>query len=370
MDCTAVQTLDDIDNDFLWKDYTYFSSQSSIVIQHFSDFVDFIEDSLGSLNDYNVLDIGSNDGSLLLQFKDKGASVVGIDPSDTVIKEAKRKGIKTHHGLFNLESANNKLKNQKFDIITAFNVFAHSADMTGMLSGVKQLLSSKGYFMFEVQYLSDISKKHIMGTFFHEHMIHYSYYSARRFLEGQNLRIINYQRNDIQNGSIVFIACHDSHAHSSPLFDISALDKLEKEEKSLGLDSDKWSDAFISKQQEIKSNCQDFLSINKIKSLAGYGAARSGPTLCIQYGLDGFINKLFDDHPSKTNNYSPYQNIFVEPTKNLNAIDYPYCVILAYIHYKPIIASNTQYLKDGGMFLLLWPFFAVVNKENYDVFLK
>ena len=242
--------------------------------------------------------------------------------------------------------------------------------MASMLSGVKQLLSPDGYFMFEVQYLSDISTKHIMGTFFHEHMIHYSYYSARKFLESQNLRIINYQRNDIQNGSIIFIACHDSHANSSQLFDPSALDELEKEEKSIGLDSDKWSDEFIRKQQEIKSNCIDFLTINKITSLPGYGAARSGPTLCIQYGLDGFINTLFDDHPSKINNYSPYQNILVEPTKNLNAIDHPYCVILAYIHYKPIIASNIQYLKDGGKLLLLWPSFAVVTKNNYNAFLK
>ena len=92
MDCTAVQTLDDIDSKFLWKDYTYFSSQSSVVIQHFSEFVESIENSLGSLSDCNVLDIGSNDGSLLLQFKDKGASVVGIDPSDTVIKQAESKG--------------------------------------------------------------------------------------------------------------------------------------------------------------------------------------------------------------------------------------------------------------------------------------
>ena len=178
--CSAVQTNDDIDSDFLWKDYTYFSGQTLKILSHFDEFCNYITKNF-EIQNKCILDIGSNDGSLLKRFQSKGFRVQGIDPAKTVVEEAKKNGIPTELGLFNKQNSEKYFKNKQYSLITAFNVFAHSHEMQNMAETIVKLLSDEGIFCFEVQYLVDIVKEKYIRTFFHEHMIHYSYASAKNF---------------------------------------------------------------------------------------------------------------------------------------------------------------------------------------------
>ena len=209
-DCTAVQTNDDIDPNFLWDGYTYFSGQTKKILEHFNDFAFDITDNYFKDQTISVLDIGSNDGSLLECFARNGHSVTGVDPAETVVSKAHEKGISTHLGLFTHELATQKLSKSSYNLVTAFNVFAHSSDMESMIRGVEYCLDENGLFCFEVQYLGAIAKKNILGTFFHEHMIHYSLSSADNFISKNGLQIIDYRVNNIQNGSIIFICSKTS----------------------------------------------------------------------------------------------------------------------------------------------------------------
>lgn len=365
--CSAVQTNDDIENDFLWKDYTYFSGQTKKIIEHFNDFSKYILKNY-TIKNKSILDIGSNDGSLLKQFKSNGFSVQGIDPADTVVNEARRNGIPTELGLFNEKNCKEFFPNKKFDIITAFNVFAHSQEMQNMAKTVFNLLTEDGIFCFEVQYLVDIINKNILGTFFHEHMIHYSYQSANNFLGQFNLEIIDYQRNNIQHGSIIFIAAKKGSLSNKK--NKVKLNELIDNEEKLGLLSTEWSSTFFKNIINTREKVKNFIDENSIKedSLAGYGAARSGPTIAIQFEIDKYIGTLFDDHKSKKNMYAPFKSLKVKETKFLSYEKYPHTVILAYIHYKQIIKNHLEYLRNGGSFIILWPYFRVINKENYSIY--
>ena len=116
----------------------------------------------------------------------------GFDPASTVANVARKEGIPTIISLFDESSAKLNLGDKKFELITAFNVFAHSEDMDSMIKAVKNHLTDDGLFCFEVQSLKSISNRKILGTFFHEHMIHYSVLSAKNFLESNDLKIINF----------------------------------------------------------------------------------------------------------------------------------------------------------------------------------
>ena len=369
-ECNAVQTQDDIDPSFLWKDYTYFSSQTTKILEHFSAFaketVETYFQNDCETNQLSALDIGSNDGSLLLAFKKYGFNVQGFDPAETVVELALKNGVPSIQDLFTKESGQYHLGNKRFDIITAFNVFAHSANMPSMLEGVKNHLSDEGIFCFEVQYLEDISSKKILGTFFHEHMIHYSYHSAKKFLSTQGLEIIDYTRNNIQNGSIIFFASHSESKRARKSTTKIKLEELLKAENNANLNTFKWSNDFNKYISDVRNQLENFVKNENIDVLAGYGAARSGPTLAIQFGLENLINCLLDDHHSKVNKYSPFKSLLVQKTDSLSAKVHPVSVILAYIHYKPIIRNNLQYLSDGGKFLLLWPKFEVVTYNNVE----
>ena len=380
LECGAVQSNDDIDDTFLWKDYTYYSGQTQKIVDHFKNFADYLISRFynpqkveSNQEKLKILDIGSNDGSLLRQFKDRQFDVQGIDPAETVVSQAIKSKIPTVLGKLNLEAINqNKCLQSRFNVITAFNVFAHSSQMEEMCQAVHDLLDDSGIFCFEVQYLGDIYEKHILGTIFHEHMVHYSLHSAQSFLERHSLRIFDYQRNNIQNGSIIFFACHsncnvyDDHASQNR---ISSLINYEKEEQ---LNNTGWSFDFVKHLIRQRNQCNQVLAdfFNDIPiHLSAYGAARSGPTLAIQFAIDHYIFELFDDHPSKQNKYSPFNNLKVAPTSTLNANQHKLTVILAYIHYKNIILAHVDYLNDGGAFLLLWPSVELVTKSNYTNFL-
>ena len=365
--CGAVQTNDDIDSDFLWKDYTYFSGQTKRIVEHFSDFSEDILDNYFDSKPISVLDIGSNDGSLLGQFKIRNCDVQGIDPARTVVDVANDQGIPTIHSLFNLGSCHKYLQKESYDLITAFNVFAHSPEMESMIKGIEYSLKENGLFCFEVQYLADISQKNILGTFFHEHMIHYSLYSARQFLLANGMEIIDYRRNNIQNGSIIFICKKEGSNIVKQNGADDRISELEALESELQLNTDEWASRFCEKINETRKSVVKLL--NEVDFVDAYGAARSGPTLAIQYGFDKKIRYLFDDHPSKVGKYSPYLSLLVKPTTLLKAGDSPNCLVLAYIHAKNIVKQNISYLQEGGRFIIVWPEYVEVTVENYQNYL-
>lgn len=366
--CGAVQTQDDIASDFLWDGYTYFSGQTRGIVEHFQDFVQFFKTSYGVFSSNHVFDIGSNDGSLLKCFQAEGCSVYGIDPSDIVAAVAEKSGIHTFIGLFSEAVISSfPAEYQAADIITAFNVFAHSPDMLGMIKGVKQMLKPDGIFCFEVQYLGDIIERKLLGTVFHEHMIHYSVTAAKNFVEAHDMKLISFTRNPIQMGSIIFFCAHQGSKHQPN----STIEILLGQERDAGLVDGNWGEEFsdfIAQQRDRVRRYREIWKEHDFK-VVGYGAARSGPTLAIQFGLENCLEYVLDDHPLKCGKYGIFEAIEVHPTQELYTVKPDVAVVLAWIHTKKIIKNNIDYLKSGGRFIALWPEVAEVTIDNLDSWL-
>jgi 2-polyprenyl-3-methyl-5-hydroxy-6-metoxy-1,4-benzoquinol methylase len=367
--CSAVQTQDEIDPTFLWADYTYYSGQTAAIVRHFSDVAGAISEITGGVLGKSVFDIGSNDGTLLDSFRSLGARVWGIDPADSVIQLSRARHIKTYKGLFgDVVIDEFDEVDRCADIITAFNVFAHCSDMPSMCRGVRKMLNPRGVFAFEVQYLGDISRRKILGTFFHEHMIHYSAISAEFFLRAYGLQIFDYQRNNIQMGSIVFFATH----LENEMFEVTPRFKdLLKAEREACLDTTGWADDFNGYLDENRNLAGEFLDIVRRTggSVAAYGGARSGPSLLIQFGLDEIIDVIFDDHKDKVGRFCPFRGLPVKPTSMLSPSEHPYCIVTAYLHIKPILRNLNSYLSSGGLVIALWPRFTVIDEVGVEPFL-
>ena len=368
--CGGVQTQDDIDPKFLWQDYTYYSGQTQAIVRHFNDVAEDVGGMIGGLAGKRVFDIGSNDGTLLDSFRQRGARVWGVDPADTVIGVARARGIKTYHGLFDEEIVRSfDSEDRAADVITAFNVFAHSADMPGMCRGVANMLEDDGVFLFEVQYLGDISRRKILGTFFHEHMIHYSAIAADNFLRAHGLKVFDYLKNNIQMGSIIFCAAHEKNAARTRTQRFNA---LLAQEKALGFDSTKWAkefSAYVERNRQRGRNLGEQIEASGDR-IAAYGGARSGPSLLIQFQIDRCVDIIFDDHKEKVGKYNPFRALQVLPSAKLSAREYKYCAVAAYIHIKPILQSLDEYLSSGGRVIALWPQFTVISLENRAEFLR
>ena len=308
-----------------------------------------------------MLDIGSNDGTLLTYFRDLGWQVQGIDPAETVVKEANRKEIPTIHGFFDDKTAMQLDIAEKYTN-TAFNVFAHSSDMQGMLANVRKLLKDSGLFCFEVQYLGDISEQHILGTVFHEHMVHYSLHSASKFLESEGLEVFDFERNNNQNGSIIFF-CKKKNNMTREV-QINNIKSLKEYEESIHINTKEWASKFMIRLINDRTTVSKALKDKQIAKdeLAAYGAARSGPTLAIQYCLDDFIGDIYDD----TSIVSATIHHLMKIVKKSSLIteEMPkMIVILAYLYYKQIINDLDDYIQRGGVVLLLWPEVRVISNN-------
>ncbi len=148
--CAHVQLLDIIDPKFLYSDYTYSSGNSSGLVQHFREYADKIIDKYKPKKNSLVIDVGSNDGTLLGFFKDYGLKVLGVDPAKEIAQKATLNGIKTLPEFMNAElSQSIKKKYGLAKIITANNAFAHMDDLIGMLESIKALMSPDGIFFLK-----------------------------------------------------------------------------------------------------------------------------------------------------------------------------------------------------------------------------
>jgi 2-polyprenyl-3-methyl-5-hydroxy-6-metoxy-1,4-benzoquinol methylase len=361
--CGHVQQLDVVDSKSLWDSYTYYSGEAKGMPEHFEQVAAKIR-SLhrpppGSL----VVDIGSNDGSLLRPFKSAGHRVLGIDPAKEIARRATEAGIETIPELMSLRLARTvREQHGPAHVVCMFNAFAHADNMGEIADSIRTMLAPDGVFVFEAQYLLDIIDRVLIATIFHEHMSHHSVKALTMFLERHGMELVDVERVPIQHGSL--IGTVQLKGGKRPVKD-SVREILDLEAKR-GLDKLETLRQFAAqlKQQRDRTTAlvREWKRANL--SIAGYGAARSGPTLISQLGLTGAIDYIVDDHPQKVNKYSSGDGIRILPTAELLKRMPAYTVILAWVHAAKIIENNQDYLDRGGHFVVLCPETRVVGKDG------
>jgi hypothetical protein len=362
-DCGHVQQLDVVDSKSLWESYTYYSGDAKGMPEHFRDvaggiIADYRPDQ-GSL----VIDIGSNDGSLLRPFKEAGYRVLGIDPATEIARQATSAGIETIPELMSIDLARQtRSERGPAQVVCMFNAFAHADNMGEIAEGIRVLLAPEGIFVFEAQYLLDIIDRVLIATIFHEHMSHHSVKALTVFLDRHGLELIDVDRVPIQHGSL--IGRVQLKGAGRPVGgSVKALLELEA---ARGLDKIETLKQFAEKIRQQRERTMRLVEEWRRSgvSVAGYGAARSGPTLISQLGLTGAIEYIVDDHPQKVNHYSSGDGIPILPTAELCRRMPAYTVILAWVHSAKIIETNREYLERGGRFVVLCPETRVVGKDG------
>jgi predicted TPR repeat methyltransferase len=234
--------------------------------------------------------------------------------------------------------------------------------MAGMAESIRQLLAPDGVFIFEVQYLLDIIDRMLVGTIFHEHLCHHSLKPLAQFLKRHGMEIIDVERVTIQKGSLVGTV----QPLGGPRPVAASVHNLLELERERRLDEPETVRGFGKRLAQLREQAQKLVAEwrREGKTVAGYGAARSGPTLIAQLGLEKVIEFVVDDHPQKVHKYTPGHHIKVLPTAELYARMPDYAVILAWIHADKIVANNRKYLEQGGHFVTCCPEVKVIGANE------
>ncbi len=202
-------------------EYPYTSGTTRILRENFADLQREADGLLGLTASHLVIDIGSNDGTLLSNFQAAGQRVLGIEPTD-VGAIAVARGIETLKAYFRPEvAAEVRAKHGPARIVTAANVFAHIEDVHAIVEGIATLLGEDGVFISESHYLIALMKTLQYDTIYHEHLRYYSLHSLRHLLEMHGLEIFFAREIPTHGGSIRVYAApkgaHPVHDSLAPL---------------------------------------------------------------------------------------------------------------------------------------------------------
>ena len=352
--CGHLQLLDVLNPEVIFRDYLYETSTSLGLVAHFKRYAEEVMGRVHPPDGSFVVEIGSNDGSLLKSFQDGGMRVLGVDPARNIAQRATASGVETLPAFFTAELAR-KIKRERgaAAIVTANNVFAHADNLGDMAEGVSELLAPDGVFVFEVAYLVDLIEKWLFDNIYHEHLCNHTVKPLRGFLRRHGMELTSIERVDTKGGSIRGFA---KLASSSPEVSPS-VDALVDLETSLGFDRPERYRAFAAKIAGVKSQLGDLLrDLNgQGKTIAGYGASHSVTTLVYYFDIGDIPSFIVDDNKLKHNLFSPGHHIPVLPPDEIYRRKPDYVLILAWQYSKPITSKHQAYLDQGGHFIVPMP---------------
>jgi hypothetical protein len=302
------------------KSYPYTSSTTKILRDNFNDLAKEVFSILKIQVHELIVDIGSNDGNLLSNFKNK-MKVLGVTP-ENIGKIAIKRGIPTILNYFDKHTVKLILKNYgKARIITATNVFAHIENINELILNIKKCLSKNGIFITESHYLPKLINDVQYDTIYHEHLRYYSLLSLDFLFKKHGLEIFHIKKINTHGGSIrVYCSYKNKYKKKKSVFALLKKEKLQLTNKKFL--------QFEKKVQDSKTSLWNILSkLRKLKKkIAGISAPSRASTLINYVGLDqSILECVFEIKGShKIGKFIPGTNIpiLVESINNLKKYDY------------------------------------------------
>ena len=310
--CGHFQLSFSVDKEVLYqRDYSYLSSIGKSFVDHLNWSAKNIL-ALENIQNKNikelfVIDIGSNDGTALSFFKDKGCRVLGVDPSNLPVKEALKKEIKTVNDFFNHSLSETIIETEgKADIVISHNVLAHVENLKDIFSGIFNLLKRDGVFIFEVGYFANMINDGIYDTIYHEHLDYHTLKPIIKFLNSIGFSIFNAEIVSSQGGSIR-IYCNktkvvmNNNKILANLFELEAKLLSESEIK-------KWKENIFNNAKDINQIISQV--IKRKGKIYGYGAPTKATLTCKIIDIENQnIIETLDDNKIKVGRYLPVNGI-------------------------------------------------------------
>ena len=304
-ECQFVQLDYTVSPDVLYDtDYLYESSITKTADAHWTEFVESVLENTG-IKSGRVLDIGSNDGTLLSKFKAKGFEVQGIDPCIEIAEIARGKGIPTIEALFSVSYFD-----KKYDLITGSNVFAHIDDLDQVMIDVEKLLKPKGVFVFESPYLGDFIDKLEYDTVYHQHLSYLAVAPLVRFLATHGMEIFDIEFTPIHGGCF---RCYIARKRERKI-DPVVPNTMKMENFSL-----KVLNEFA---QRVEANRLHLLVLvmkykSEGKKIVGISTPAKGMTLLNYTGVGKFLDFTTDVSKLKQGRYTPGSHLLIKSDKDL-----------------------------------------------------
>ena len=347
--CGLFQLGHVVPKEILYNDkYPYETGMNVEGVKHFRELAESVVKQFHLGHNDLVVDIGSNDGTLLSGFKESGCKVLGIEPVKQLAEKSKEKGIDTYSWFFS-SLMPEPLFIGKAKIITATNVFAHVDDLHDFMKGIDKLLADNGIFIIEAPYIGDLLENFEFDTIYHEHLSYFSPKALHNLFKQFGMVIFKIDKFPIHGGTYRYYVCKKPY---SEMFKTNL-------GNGLGYHPDKSiCSAFVEKIEKNREELIWLLRSIKMKGkrIVGVSAPAKGNTL-LNYCKIGpeTLDYITEKSALKIGRFTPGMHIPIMPDERL-LLDMPdYSLILAWNWSGQIMNNLKAYTEKGGKWIVPIP---------------
>jgi hypothetical protein len=343
------------------EDYGYRSSLNISMVTHLQEVAQNLKDLVGLSSGNMVIDIGSNDGTLLSCYPKEDLILVGIDPTASKFAEYYRSDIHIIVDFFSNKAVQSKFESHKPKIITSIAMFYDLEAPMGFINQINDVLADDGIWHFEQSYLPSMMEANAYDTICHEHLEYYSLGNIKWMLDRSGLKIIRVSVNDINGGSFAVTVAKKTAVYPE---DTIAISKFLEREKRMGLE-DGW--GFKNFTGNVFKHREDLLKLlHDIKSagrvVAGYGASTKGNVILQFCGIGpDLLPCIADVNEEKYGRLTPGTHIPIVSEDDVHRMRPDYLLVLPWHFRNNLIQREAEFLRQGGKMIFPLPQIEIVG---------
>lgn len=362
--CGLVQLKHSVDPGEMFRNnYGYLSGMNHTMTDHLGSITAKIEQHIKLHKGDSVIDIGSNDGTLLKSYQTKGINRIGIDPGGKQYKKYYPEDIQLITDFF----PSKLYTGEKAKVITSISMFYDLEDPMAFVKSIKENLHKDGIWVLEQSYLPTMLESHAFDTICHEHLEYYALAQITWMVVRNGLKVVDVETNHINGGSFrVYV----SHSQSEIPENNSHISNMELFESSQKLNTEIPYKEFKDNVERIKEKTMKFIDaeILKGKKIYVYGASTKGNILLNYYGLtEKTIAAAADRNPNKWTCKTPGSHIPIISEDTMRRVNPDYLLVLPWHFKKEFIDREKEFLENGGKFIFPLPECEVVGSCKHGV---
>jgi hypothetical protein len=360
--CGLVQLRHSYESSEIYGDnYGYRSSLNRAMAEHLRRIVNWISSRVAIDSKDMILDIGSNDGTLLSFYPERGPTLVGIDPSSKKFAAYYKPHIHRIEDFFSAEAVRKKMGDRRAKVITSIAMFYDLEKPIDFVRDIAEMLADDGVWFFEQSYLPSMMAANAYDTICHEHLEYYALRQIQFMLERAGLRVLDVDTNNVNGGSFSVLAARQNSAHS---VNHERIKQMVYKEAELRLDTDAPHSAFRERTQNHRRELTDL--VHKLrregKRVFGYGASTKGNVILQYCGFTpADLTCVAEVNADKFGCFTPGTHIPIVSEADAKALKPDYFLVLPWHFKQNLIEREKDFLRGGGKMLFPLPSIEVVS---------
>jgi hypothetical protein len=341
-------------NEMYGENYGYRSGLNQSMVDHLSNKIQKLEQKYDIKSRDVVVDIGSNDGTLLKGYKTQGLHRIGIDPTGNKFRSFYPQDITLIPDFFSADALKTAT-NKPAKMITSIAMFYDLSDPVAFARDICSSLSHDGIWHFEQSYMPSMLRLTSYDTICHEHIEYYSLGCVIKILEAAELKIIDVEMNSINGGSFAVTATKKSNKH---VVNSCVINWLLEQEDRMGLNTPRLFREFEERvyrhRQDLTRLIHSLLADNK--KILGYGASTKGNVLLQFCGFSSNeILAIAEVNSEKYGRFTPGTHIPIVSEQEARAMNPDYFLVLPWHFKDSILKREKDFLLKGGKFIFPLP---------------